>query len=121
MGCRFRFVVQPTDAASKATFQTIFPGCYAGRWPHIHFEIYASLEKATSHSNVVRISQLGFPESDCQATYAVAGYEASVNKLAGITLASDNIFSDGYASQMPTMSGDATTGYIAKLTVAIAV
>ena len=31
--------VQVTDANGLATFTTIFPGCYSGRWPHIHFEI----------------------------------------------------------------------------------
>lgn len=113
--------VQPTDAAGKVTFQTIFPGCYLGRWPHIHFEIYSSLETATAQSNVVHISQLGFPESDCQTAYTTAGYESSAKNLPQITLASDNVFSDGYDSQIAAMSGNATDGYTAKLTVGIAV
>jgi protocatechuate 3,4-dioxygenase beta subunit len=32
--------VQATDANGKASFQSIFPACYAGRWPHIHFEVF---------------------------------------------------------------------------------
>lgn len=37
-----------TDARGAVTLTTIFPGCYAGRWPHIHFEIFASPKAARS-------------------------------------------------------------------------
>ncbi|MDO8251972.1 MAG: intradiol ring-cleavage dioxygenase, partial [Rhodoferax sp.] len=40
--------VQVTDSNGEVTFTTIFPGCYSGRWPHIHFEVYASLAAATT-------------------------------------------------------------------------
>ena len=33
---------RPTRTASLE-FTTIFPACYAGRWPHMHFEVYESL------------------------------------------------------------------------------
>ena len=33
---------------ARCRFTTIFPACYAGRWPHIHFEVYPSLAKATN-------------------------------------------------------------------------
>ena len=35
--------VQASDADGKLSFTTIFPGCYRGRWPHIHFEIFRDL------------------------------------------------------------------------------
>lgn len=35
--------VQATDADGKVRFTTIVPGCYAGRVPHVHLEIYPSL------------------------------------------------------------------------------
>lgn len=113
--------VQPTDAEGKAAFQTVYPGCYLGRWPHVHFEIYPSLEKATSSGNVVHTSQLAFPESDCQTVYQNAGYEVSAKNLPQISLATDNVFSDGYASQMATVTGNASDGYVAKLTIGVAV
>lgn len=31
--------VQETDSSGTATFTSIFPACYSGRWPHIHFEV----------------------------------------------------------------------------------
>ena len=40
--------VQETDADGSVQFTTIFPACYAGRWPHMHFEVYESLDSATS-------------------------------------------------------------------------
>jgi protocatechuate 3,4-dioxygenase beta subunit len=30
---------QEADAGGPVTFQSIFPACYSGRWPHIHFEV----------------------------------------------------------------------------------
>src|SRR4051794_23420609 len=32
--------VQGTDTDGVLTFASLFPGCYSGRWPHIHFEVY---------------------------------------------------------------------------------
>jgi protocatechuate 3,4-dioxygenase beta subunit len=29
--------VQEADANGQATFTSIFPGAYSGRWPHIHY------------------------------------------------------------------------------------
>lgn len=33
--------VQVADANGQVTFDTIVPGSYEGRWPHIHFEVLA--------------------------------------------------------------------------------
>ena len=40
--------VQEADEDGWLEFTTIFPACYAGRWPHVHFEVYESLDSATS-------------------------------------------------------------------------
>src|SRR4029077_7749786 len=50
--------VQETDAKGQVTFTSIFPAAYSGRWPHIHFEVYPSLDQATSASGKLRTSQL---------------------------------------------------------------
>jgi protocatechuate 3,4-dioxygenase beta subunit len=112
--------VQVSDSNGKVTFTSIFPGCYLGRWPHVHFEIYSSLDKATGSKNVVHTSQLALPEDVCNAVYGTTGYETSAKNLPQITLASDNVFSDGYSEQMAALSGDVTGGYTSKLTVGIA-
>jgi len=114
--------VQVTDSNGQVTFTTIFPACYAGRMPHIHFEVYASLAAATSTpaSDQVRTSQIALPLAVCNAVYATTGYSASVSNLAAISFASDNVFSDGYSTQMATVTGDTSAGYVATLQVGIA-
>lgn len=112
--------VQATDSLGEVSFSSIFPGCYSGRMPHIHFEIYRSTATATSASNKLRTSQLAFPDAVCDAVYASTGYSASVSNYARITFATDNVFSDGVTLQVAEVSGSVETGYIAALTIGIA-
>ena len=103
--------VQEADDGGQVRFTTIFPACYSGRWPHIHFEVYPSLAKATSSANKIATSQMALPEATAKAVYATNGYEQSVSNLSRVSLASDNVFSDGYDLQIPTVKGDPSSGY----------
>ncbi len=111
--------VQESDADAELTFITIFPGCYAGRWPHIHFEVFPSLAAAVDERNGIATSQLAFPEDACNEAYAAEGYEQSVRNLAGVSLAGDNVFRDGVAQQLAATTGDRSAGFEATLTVAV--
>lgn len=112
--------VQVTDANGQVTFTSVFPGCYSGRWPHIHFEVYASLASATNGANKLHVSQLALPEASCDAVYATSGYEASVNNLAQVSLSSDNVFSDDDGEmQLATVTGSVASGFVATLQVGI--
>ena len=111
--------VQETDASGNLSFTSIFPGCYAGRMPHVHFEVYPSLAKAVSASNRIKTSQFTFPLATLNEVYAASGYAASVRNLAQISYASDNVFSDGTSLQMAGVTGNATEGYVVTLTVAV--
>ena len=111
--------VQQVGADGTVTFTTIFPACYSGRWPHIHFEIYPSLAKATDADNKLATSQLALPKATCDVVFQEDGYEKSVSNLAQVSLTSDNVFSDGSTLQVPTMSGNVTDGYVATLVVGI--
>ncbi len=111
--------VQAADSSGRVTFTSIVPGCYAGRWPHIHFEVYPSLSAATSVANKSATSQIALPKEACDAVYATSGYEASVTNLSRVSLASDNVFSDGASLELATMSGSVGGGYTAALTVAV--
>jgi protocatechuate 3,4-dioxygenase beta subunit len=111
--------VQETDADGTVTFKSIFPGCYSGRWPHIHFEVFSSLETATAASGKVATSQLALPQAQCVEVYATTGYEKSVANLSQISLASDNVFSDGATTETPRMTGNVSDGYAASLTVGV--
>jgi protocatechuate 3,4-dioxygenase beta subunit len=109
------------EAADDGTleFTTIFPACYAGRWPHMHFEVYESLDAATSASSKLRTSQLALPQDVCETVYATQGYEQSVTNLAQVSLDSDGIFSDGYSLQMAKVTGSVEEGYVATLNVPV--
>lgn len=112
--------VQVTDESGSVTFTTIYPGCYAGRWPHIHFEVYETVADATGGGIPLKTSQLAFPKEACEAVYATDGYPSSVQNLSQLTLASDNVFGDdGGIHQIATMSGDPSAGYTASLTAPI--
>lgn len=111
--------LQVTDADGKVTFTSIFPGCYAGRWPHTHFEVYESPDTATAGSAALKISQSAFPQSDCETVYADSRYGNSASNLGQLSLATDNIFSDGYDTQLATMSGSPSAGYTHTLDVRI--
>jgi protocatechuate 3,4-dioxygenase beta subunit len=114
--------VQATDGDGVATFTTIFPACYSGRWPHIHFEVYRSTTTATSFSNKLKTSQLALPEDVCRTVYnGASGYSASVTNLNQVTLATDNVFSDGATLETPTVTGSLADGYVATLAVGIGV
>ena len=113
--------VQAGDANGAVRFTMIYPGCYAGRWPHIHFEVFRSLATATNVGNKIATSQIALPKAANDLVYATAGYEASIRNAAGVTLASDGIFSDGSSLQLATMSGGAAEGFTATLSVAVPV
>ena len=111
--------VQVADAAGKVTFTSIYPAAYDGRWPHIHFEVYATLEKATTASDKLRTSQLALPEDASTAVYATGGYEQSVRNMANTSLDSDMVFSDGYSLQLGTVSGDVSSGLTVTLSIPV--
>ncbi|WP_329274182.1 intradiol ring-cleavage dioxygenase [Streptomyces sp. NBC_01451] len=111
--------VQETDDKGQVTFTSIFPACYAGRWPHIHFEVYGSLEDATAATSITNTSQLAFPKDVCETVYATDGYSQSVQNLSQVSLEKDGIFSDGYDQQLATVEGSVDKGYTATLTVPV--
>jgi protocatechuate 3,4-dioxygenase beta subunit len=111
--------IQDADASGQVTFQTIYPGCYSGRWPHIHFEVFPSLGASNSAGNKVATSQIALPRAQNDEVYATAGYESSIRNQAAVSLSSDNVFSDGYSLELATVTGNVATGYTAMLTVGV--
>lgn len=117
--------VQVTDSNGQVTFTSIYPACYSGRYPHIHFEIYPSLATATSYTNKVLTSQMAMPRDVCSTVYSSAtGYSASVSNLAAVTISSDNVFGDNtsaqIAAQTPSLSGSVSAGYTGTITIGLA-
>jgi protocatechuate 3,4-dioxygenase beta subunit len=112
--------VQELDANGSATFTTVFPACYVGRWPHIHFEVYSDVDTAVAAGPIVKTSQLALPKETCDAVYATPGYERSISNLAGVSLASDNVFGEDQGiHQIANMSGSVDAGFSAALTIGV--
>jgi protocatechuate 3,4-dioxygenase beta subunit len=112
--------VQTADRTGTVTFTSVFPGCYPGRWPHIHFEVYEGVAGATSSGPIVKTSQIALPKDACEVAYGSAGYGKSSSNLAQISLSSDIVFGDdGGIHQLASMSGSVEDGYVAALTVGV--
>jgi protocatechuate 3,4-dioxygenase beta subunit len=111
---------QVADADGLVRFTSIFPACYAGRWPHIHFEVYPDRDSITDATHAIATSQVALPKATCDQVYATTGYEQSAQNLTGVSLASDGVFADdGAARQLATVTGDVDDGYTVKLTVRV--
>jgi protocatechuate 3,4-dioxygenase beta subunit len=112
--------VQEAASDGTVTFTTVFPGCYSGRWPHVHFEVYETLAAATSGATAITTSQLALPREACDVVYAVDGYEDSQGNMAQTSIERDMVFSDdGAASQLANVTGDVASGYAATLDVGV--
>jgi protocatechuate 3,4-dioxygenase beta subunit len=111
--------VQVADAEGQVRFRTIVPGCYPGRWPHLHFEVYPDVGSATTGENAIATSQVAFPEKLADKVYELDTYEGSADNLAEVSLDTDMVFSDGYELEMGTFTGSPSAGYKGSLAVAV--
>jgi protocatechuate 3,4-dioxygenase beta subunit len=118
--------MQVSDENGRLDFVTVFPGCYPGRWPHLHLENFTSLADATTGKNSVLTTQLALPADVCADVYGNAkGYEGSRNPFSHVSIAGDVSFGDNTPAQMrvmtPKFRGDPESGYVATATVGIPV
>ena len=112
--------VQAAGADGIVTFQSIFPAAYSGRWPHVHFEVYPSLEAATDVGNKIATSQIALPDDICTEVYATEGYEQSVQNMARTSLAGDMVFGeDEGEQQLGAILGTVADGLTVDLAVAV--
>lgn len=118
--------VQVTDAEGKVSFTTIYPACYSGRWPHIHFEIFLDgLTSASTGRTADLISQLAMPAAVNSAVFTGdTRYTASIANYNAISLSSDNVFGDNTDAQVaqmtPAVSGSISAGYSGSAVIGIA-
>ena len=113
--------VQVADDSGRVSFTSIFPACYSGRWPHIHFEVYDDLATAVAGENARLTSQIALPQDVCEQVFdADSGYARSRTNLSQVTLASDNVFGDGWDAELATVTGDPETGMEISLTIGVA-
>ena len=112
--------VQIADADGKVRFTSIFPACYTGRWPHIHFEVYPDVDSITDASNAIATSQAAMPEDASITVYALDEYAGSSANMEQVSLDSDNVFGDdGGELQLATVTGDVNAGYAVSLSAGV--
>ena len=107
-----------SDAGGWLRLVTVVPGTYPGRWPHLHFEVFASAAAAVDGAAALLTGQFAMPKEACRAAYeADAAYAASRAALDGVRLDRDGIFRNGTAAeraaQMLRLSGDPASGFVA--------
>lgn len=113
-----------SDANGKVRFTTIFPGCYDGRWPHIHFEVFESAAAAVSGEASVLTAQMALPEAECATLYASdSRYGNGTRNLGRISIATDNVFRDNSAAaiaqQTLALTGSPQSGYRGLVTIPV--
>jgi protocatechuate 3,4-dioxygenase beta subunit len=119
--------VQVTDSNGEVTFTTIYPACYSGRWPHIHFEVFTGgLTSASTGRTSTLVSQLAMPAASNVTVFnGSSTYSASISNYSAISLSSDNVFGDDTSAQIaqmtPALSGSVSAGYTGTATIGIAV
>lgn len=102
---------QTTNASGLVTFTSIFPGWYSGRATHIHVHVYSA------NGTSLKITQIAFPEGTGSAVAAVNGYAKG---MSGYTInATDNVFSDGVALELATVTGNTTDGFELRINFAV--
>ncbi|MBL7494676.1 intradiol ring-cleavage dioxygenase [Frankia sp. AgB1.9] len=112
--------VQVASTDGVVRFTSIFPACYSGRWPHIHFEVYPDQASITDSTKAIATSQVALPKNTCDQVYAQPGYQQSVTNLARVSLTSDNVFGDdGGVHELGTVTGNTTSGYTVSLAVGV--
>jgi protocatechuate 3,4-dioxygenase beta subunit len=117
VGQMFLRGVQVTDGTGSVSFTTIYPGWYAGRITHIHFQVYLNDNLQVT---ATATSQLAFPQEMTRAVYASTLYASRGQNTSVTSFAADNVFSDGTSYQMLDVTGSTADGYDASLTVGIA-
>jgi protocatechuate 3,4-dioxygenase beta subunit len=96
---------QTSDANGLVSFDTIFPGWYSSRAVHIHVHVYNASGKS------LLVTQIAFPATVCDTVFTTATSFYKKGK-ADTTNERDNVFSDGYTTQLAGISGDITKGMV---------
>lgn len=83
----------------------------------MHFEVSPDEASITDRDLSISTLQLALPQEVCDTVYATTGYVASIKTFGQFTgIADDSILGDnGGESQLATVTGDVTDGYLVML------
>ena len=104
---------QKANSKGVARFDTIYPGWYRGRTPHIHLKVHVG-------GDVVHTGQLFFPDRISAAVYRKAPYRS--NGQADTTNANDNIYvqAGGSRARAKLVRRSGARGYVGSVTLGVA-
>jgi len=116
--------LQSADAGGIVRFTTIVPGCYGGRYPHCHFEVYSSTAAALGGDRPLLVSQLAFPDAECRELYRNdARYGDSLRNLVRLPIERDFVFADsdaeGRSRQTIALKGSPAEGFRGNATIVV--
>ena len=102
---------QKADAGGRVHFDTIYPGWYRGRAPHIHMKVHVG-------GSVVHTGQLFFPDPTSRAVYRTAKYRS--HGLQDTANSSDSIYAQaGRSKAVVHLARRSAGGYNGSITVAV--
>ena len=113
-----------TNLSGKVTFTTYYPGWYTGRAPHVHVKvrfggIYNGVRYDASSSTVAHVGQIFFPAATNDIVRPNARYKD--NKNTYVNNADDRVYAEQHgASSEAFITGDATAGFAATITLIVA-
>ena len=103
--------IQTTDANGQVRFTTVYPGWYQGRATHIHVEV-------TRNGQSLKVTQIAFPDSVNAEVYGNGVYASRGNNPT--TNTRDGIFADSINSELASVAGNPSSGYLATFTIGLA-
>ncbi|UHG90988.1 intradiol ring-cleavage dioxygenase [Spirosoma oryzicola] len=104
---------QTTDSNGLVSFTSIFPGWYSGRAPHIHVHIYNSSGKS------LLVTQIAFPYDIANTVYTTGQSYGYTKGAQDTKNEKDNVFGDGYTTELATVSGSLSGGYTLTHTIVV--
>ncbi len=104
---------QTTDAGGLTAFTTVFPGWYSGRAPHIHVHIYNAAGRS------LLVTQIAFPFDITNLVYTTGQANGYTKGVQSTKNEQDNVFSDGFATELATVSGSNAAGYVLTHTIVV--
>jgi len=117
-GLTYLRAVQVSDSTGRVTFKSIFPGWYAGRITHIHAMVFLAGSSLGNSSTAMATTQFGFPPAVTTAVYNSALYTKGQNTSV-TSFSADNVFSDGTSTELLTLSGSVSAGYLGAIVLGI--
>jgi len=116
--------LQVSGADGSLRFVSTYPGCYSGRWPHFHFEVFANRAAASSGREALLTAQFALPEVESARVYGTdAAYGQSLSRLGQLSLSRDMIFRNNsdeeLAAQTISLRDDPSSGLRGTVTVGL--